>query len=215
MWYNKFNKVKLYIDLNNKRPSQRDIDKDIKQLGQWFNHQQTQYKKNIMKTKEIYDNWTKFINDEKYIEYFMSNKELWYNKFNKLISYIDVNNKIPSHINKDIKQLGSWVYTQQRQYKKKTYIMKNKEIYDTWTKFINDEKYIKYFISNEELWYNKLDEVISYIDINNKRPSLNDTNKYIKQLGQWFDNQQSNYKKKEKIMKINEIYNTWTKFIKQ
>jgi hypothetical protein len=61
-----------------------------------------------MKTKKIYDTWTKFINDEKYKKYFISNKELWYNKFDKIILYIDLNNKIPSKTDKDndIKELG-------------------------------------------------------------------------------------------------------------
>jgi len=30
-------------------------------------------------------------------------------------------------------------------YKKKSFVMKNQDIYDKWTKFINDENYEEYF----------------------------------------------------------------------
>jgi hypothetical protein len=41
--------------------------------------------------------------------------------------------------------MGQWIGTQQTNYKKKDNIMKNEEIYDKWTDFINDDKYKKYF----------------------------------------------------------------------
>ena len=40
--------------------------------------------------------------------------------------------------------------TQLKNYKKKKEIMSNEEIYNKWTEFINDKKYISYFQSNEE-----------------------------------------------------------------
>ena len=63
-----------------------------------------------------------------------------------------MNNKRPSDSDKnsDIKQLGSWINTQQQNYKNKKQIMSNEEIYNKWTEFINDKKYISYFQSNEE-----------------------------------------------------------------
>jgi hypothetical protein len=47
--------------------------------------------------------------------------------------------------NDDIKSLGRWVRMQNFSSKKKVYIMKNKEIYDKWTNFINDPNYKVYF----------------------------------------------------------------------
>ena len=40
-----------------------------------------------------------------------------------------------------------------------------------------------------------------------------DNNNEIKKIGLWISIQQINYKKKVKIMKIEEIYNKWTEFI--
>ena len=38
-----------------------------------------------------------------------------------------------------------WIVTQQKNYKNKEKIMKNKEIYDKWTEFVNNPLYLKYF----------------------------------------------------------------------
>ena len=58
--------------------------------------------------------------------------------------------------------------------------MTNEEIYKIWTEFINSDKYKEYFISNENSWKLKLNELKKYIDDNNKRPSTHDKNKQIK-----------------------------------
>ena len=91
--------------------------------------------------------------------------------------------------------------------------MKNEEIYNKRNEFINDPKYINYFQSLEDNWMEIFNKVIQYIDINNKRPLQKDKDKIIKTLGQWISNQSLNYKKKEKLMKKEEIYNKWTNFI--
>jgi hypothetical protein len=38
-----------------------------------------------------------------------------------------------------------WLSHQQQNYKKKEHIMKNNEIYNKWTEFLNDNNYKKYF----------------------------------------------------------------------
>ncbi len=51
--------------------------------------------------------------------------------------------------NEIIKRFGVWISQQQKTYKNKQQIMKNEEIYNKWTEFINDPKYIKYFQRNK------------------------------------------------------------------
>jgi hypothetical protein len=70
---------------------------------------------------------------------------IWYDNLNKIKDYIDKNKKKPSQTdeNKEIKQLGCWIATQLKNYKTKKHNMKNKEIYNDWTQFINE--YQKYF----------------------------------------------------------------------
>jgi len=98
-----------------------------------------------MKEKNIRIIWDKFI--EKYKIYFESNEEVWNDTLQKVINYINENNKRPSMVNKniDIKNLGKWIGTQQTNYKNKINIMSNQEIYNKWTEFINDPLYKKYF----------------------------------------------------------------------
>jgi len=64
-----------------------------------------------MKEKNIRIIWDKFI--EKYKIYFESNEEVWNDTLQKVINYINENNKRPSMVNKniDIKNLGKWIGT--------------------------------------------------------------------------------------------------------
>ena len=81
----------------------------------------------------------------------------------------------------------------------------------------NDVKLIKtYIVGVKEFrqvsWNEKLNHVKAYMDENKKRPSNNDKDKYIKQLGIWIQNQQKNYQKNEYIMKNKYIQDKWKEF---
>jgi superfamily II DNA or RNA helicase len=208
-WLEIFNKLKKYIDDNNKRPI---LTEDIK-LAYWITDQQKHYKKKEgnMKNEKIYNLWTEFINDDKYKIYFLSNEDAWLEILNKVKLYIDTYNKRPSKDNNDkqIKFLGAWISNQLKNYQNEEQIMKNKEIYNLLTEFINDPVYKVYFLSNEDAWFESFNKVKLYIDTNNKRPTHEN-----KQLAHWITDQQQNYIKKRHIMLLNEeIYNKWTEFI--
>ena len=140
-------------------------------------------------------------------------EEIWMKRLDDVKKYIDENNKRPSKKDKEFKKLGQWLCDQQKYYKKKICIMKNEEMYNKWTEFINDNKYKIYFMSNEDKWLDKLNQVKKYIDTNNKKPSVADKDEKIKTLYNWINEQQKKYKKKEKLMKNEKIYNKWTEFI--
>ena len=215
VWYQKFDQLKIYIKENNNLPSRCNKDNNIKHLTNWFQDQKKKYKnkKESMKNEEIYNSWTQFI--EEYQNYLLSNEELWYQKFDELKIYIKENNKLPSRSNKDnrIKQLCSWLNNQKNYYKNIIKSMKNKEIYNNWTRFT--EEYQDYLLANEELWYQKFDQLKIYIKENNKLPSRSNKDNNIKQLGQWFSTQKNNYDKKLYNMKNEEIYNKWYEFIEK
>jgi hypothetical protein len=216
-WNQILNQVKEYIDEHNKRPTSTDKNDAIKKLSKWIIGQKTNYEKKtqIMKNESIYNLWTQFINDDKYKKYFISNETSWKQTLNELQKYINKHNKTPSQYNKDntIKILGNWLYAQKNNYKKKIYIMKNESIYNLWTQFINDDKYKKYFISNETSWKQTLNQLQEYINKHDKTPSQHDKNDTIKILGYWLNRQITNYLKKIQIMKNESIYNLWTQFI--
>ena len=214
-WLNTLKNVKKYIDNNNKLPSQQDKNNDIKFMGSWISTQKNIYnkKQQIMKNQEIYDVWTEFVNE--YEKYFLSNEEIWLNTLKNVESHMDQNDKLPSKHdkNKNIKAMGSWISAQKLNYDKKQNIMKNQEIYDLWTEFV--KQYEKYFLSNNEIWLNTLKNVKSYVDQNDKLPSVYDKNNDIKVMGTWISNQKPNYNKKQLIMNNQEIYDLWTEFVNE
>ena len=65
----------------------------------------------------------------------------------------------------------------------------------------------EYFEDNVEIWKKKFEELRHYIKINKKTPSYKD------KIGTWLQTQKKNYKKKQDIMKEEEIYDIWTKFM--
>ena len=144
-------KVKNYIDENNKRPSMHNNIKNIKILGQWVATQVKNYRKNDrnMTNINIKNKWIEFINSDKYKKYFIlpTIENMFISSLNKVKKYIDENNKRPVCCSEDenIKFLGQWITCQSRNYKKKKFNMKDNNIYNKWTEFINNEKYKQYF----------------------------------------------------------------------
>ena len=212
------NKVIKYIVENKKKPSRGDKNKDISILGKWISHQITNYnkKQENMKHELIYKKWTEFINDEKYNKYFIlrAMEEEFITNFNKVKIYIDKNNKRPSRndkINK-IKKLGEWIHTQILNFNKNECNMKDENIYNKWTEFINSNKYKIYFQSQYEDFIMNLNNVKTYIDKYNKRPLQKDKDENIRVLGIWISNQITNYNKKKENMKDENIYKKFTEF---
>jgi rubrerythrin len=72
IWKLKLLNVKKYINENKKRPSKRDMNNDIKIIGNWLSIQVKNYKKHaeIMKNDNIRKLWEDFINDPIYSIYF-------------------------------------------------------------------------------------------------------------------------------------------------
>ncbi len=215
IWYKNFEELQKYIEKNKMLPQKTNIknrDNNIHKLRKWIDHQNENYSKkiSIMKNNEIYENWSKF--KEKYKNYFKTNIEIWKEILDKAKKYIDINKKKPVSNDKctEIKSLGQWIVRQQKIYKTKIEIMKNKEIYDIWTKFT--EEYNIYFQTNEEIWYDAFDKVKKYIGENKKIPPKGDKNEEIKYLGYWIGTQKNSYEKKDRIMRNEKIRKVWKNF---
>ena len=110
--------------------------------------------------------------------------ELWRQRLNEVIKYIDENNKKPK---------SKFILIQNKYYEKKSGIMKNEEIYNEYTNFLN--KYKKYFYSEDELWEYYCNLLFEYCDETDKIPYINC--KYKDEfIGKWLE---------EEIQKINSI----------
>ena len=203
-----------------------DLDKTVEMLQFLKTNDESRFYNKIVARNGNYERKSEATEIKKDIDYTKSLKEyisvrsmnyedIWKMKLENVGKYIDVNNKLPSSIDKNesIKKLGSWIKNQKKNYAKKEKIMKTPEIRKLWEEFI--EKYSKYFLSNEEHWKNNLQKVCDYIDENNKLPSNSDIKYSIKILGNWCNTQKHNYPKKEQIMKTPEIYKLWEEFLKK
>ena len=205
-WNEKLQKVKTYIDKHNKLPSQYDKIQEVKTLRLWLNRQKTNYKKNTYVMKNNTDIKTEFENFlDKYKKYFETNEKIWYEKLEQVKKYIDDNNKLPSCHNKiqeEVKKLGQWLDNQKKNYKNTKIMQNNTDIKTEFKNFLDE--YDEHFETNEEIWYENLEQVKKYIDDNNKLPSChNKIQEEVKKLGQWLDNQKKNYKKNTYIMQNN------------
>ena len=140
-------------------------------------------------------------------------EEIWIKRLDEVKKYIDKNKKVPCKLdqNKYIQNIGQWVSHNKYNYKNKKYIMKNVEIYNKWSELLKEYK--EYFFNNEEIWYNNLKLIEKYINKNKRIPSQTEQNKYSKKLGKIISHNKQNYKNKKNIMKNENIYNKWSKFI--
>jgi len=147
-WNIMLDSVKKFIDMYNKRPSQYTKNKEEKQMSKWVGTQQNKSKNReyIMKSDEIYNKWIEFTKE--YSQYFMSNEEQWVDTLNSVKEFMDIYNKRPvAHSkNKEEKQMGQWISTQQKNCKNRKQIMKSDEIYSKWVEFTDE--FSQYFKTN-------------------------------------------------------------------
>jgi ribosomal RNA-processing protein 8 len=86
--------------------------------------------------------------------------------------------------------------------------MKDKTKYNLWTEFLEKNKiYFKI-----KTWYEILDEVKQFMDLNERRPSQSSKETREKYLGSWITKQLGEYNKKENGINDKKKYNTWTQF---
>jgi superfamily II DNA or RNA helicase len=209
IWYDNFEKLKTFINENGKRPN---INSE-KTLTNWLQDQNKKYKnkKESMKDPEKYELWKQFLED--YKEYFISNDEIWYEIFEELKIFMNENKKRPleQSQNTNEKKLGRWLSTQNTNYKIKKNSMKDLQKYNLWTKFLDDYK--EYFKTNDEIWYETLEELKCFIDVNNRKPNIK--NECEIKLYNWIGTQNKNYKIKKNAMYDENKYKLWTNFLEE
>ena len=213
-WLNKLNKVKKYVEDHNNAPSRYSKDPVEKELGLWFAMQKENCRRNIkmFMHENIITIWKNFIEEHK--KHFMTNIEVWYDRFDELNNYIMENGKLPVHKRNEKQSLGLWIQTQNKNYKQKTQIMANSEFYDIWTDFLY--KNSEFFMTNEELWYSNLLKLTSYINEFNKLPDKRSLEKDERSLYDWLSHQNQNLKKNTNIMRNNQfVKNDFEKFLQE
>lgn len=137
IWYDNLSKVKLYINQNQKKPTETNKSKEISKLGVWISVQHRNYtnRQFNMNNENIRQLWEEF--NQEYNIYLLKNKEKWIYNMNKCEEYIKEFDKIPSCTNKNnnIKHLGKWISDQKLKYKNQQRIMKDPSIRQQWEEF--------------------------------------------------------------------------------
>ena len=218
-WNARLQELKLFIDKNKKKPTQSSKNTYEKKLGNWIETQNTTYKNKSkgMKFSERCNIWAQFL--EEYKQYFETDKEKWIITLQELKQFINKNNITPrqsgdDRIEKTEKILGGWLSHQKINYNTKTHGMKDIEIYNYWTNFI--EEYKQYFISQDTHWEEMLSKLKTFIDINKKKPSTISKEPNEKQIGQWLSSNQNEYIKcKQKMKEQSPRRMIWTQFLEE
>ena len=210
IWKDNLNNLKEYINIHNKLPTSCNQDETIKSLGLWTRNQAKNYdnKQYIMKNEINRILWEEFMKENNKL--FLNNEESWIENKNKVEEYIRLHNKLPAGTDKiqDIAVLATWVYAQKQNYKNRSHIMIDETIRTIWGDFV--KQYEKYFMSNEEIWMTRFDELNEYINIHKKLPPSQD--KELDTLVQWVRHQRRNYDNRNQIMKNEDIRKIWKEF---
>lgn len=111
---------------------------------------------------------------------------------------------------------GRWLKEQYQKYQNNEKPLDDKITRKIFEKFVNisivkdffKEKKGKY---DEDSWYDKLNQIIEYINENGTLPS--DANDKSRPLRKWIRTQHGNYKAKKQIMEMENIRNDWKKFV--
>ncbi len=229
-WNKNLNKIKEYIQINNKLPSIKINDQ--KYLAHWVHDQRHHYLNNIdiMRLPEIRDIWNNFITE--YNHLFQDTNTIWNNHLLKLENFINNNNRLPSQSakynssddedeNDDISisdeineyKLAKWMSRNNEQFNKKIKCMSNEETRLSWTNF--KDKYGKYFYVKLDEWFMKMNNIIDFIKTNNRLPVETKEKPDECNLRVWFRTQQKIYDRdrfKDDINKKNAIEKLYTDY---
>lgn len=212
LWFDALDKNKLFIDVNKKRPSSKSKDEYERRLGQWFSHELQNYKNNTgfmidPERKQAFEDFLK-----NYKIYFITKKDIWYQRLHQTELFIDNFEKRPSDTSKDEyeKMLGNWLQSNLQNYKKNRGILKEKGPRESWNEFIHS--YSKYLLTYEQEWFLTLEELKIFIKLYGRKPSRNSKDPKEKRLAAWINTNNLNLKKNQKIMKNEEIRQTWINF---
>lgn len=197
LWMSMHDCVSEYIDVNVKSPCRRDKNIYIRKLGNWVELQFENLKKNTgaMSDSKKRELFLKLISKYKCLT-LRNVYDKWMNKRNNVIKYIEDNKKRPTPGDKDpyIRSLGYWISTQYKNLENNIGSMTDPIMRDLFIELINKYECMKMKDFNQ-VWYNKYYATCKYSNIHGHKPSYNDTNETIANLGRWISTQSSNLDK--------------------
>jgi superfamily II DNA or RNA helicase len=214
IWSRKLEELKEFINDKKIRPSQHTTDINENSIASWFGTQQRTYTNNKMDATRS-PLWILFLEEHK--EYFPTEDDKWFRQFEEVKTFMDAKKKRPAASSKNIEEnsLGTWLTNQITNYKNKSQRMNDEKYYKLFQTFLKEHK--KYFLTDDEIWFEILEEVKTFMDAKKKRPSSTDKNATIAKLGRWIVQQKSNYKDNNKGLGLSHQNNRtlWEQFSKE
>jgi superfamily II DNA or RNA helicase/ferric iron reductase protein FhuF len=248
-WKVKHEQICDFIKKSHEDPTKRTLPLrskiEEKTLGKWVSHQKTNYdskgsehSKDIMKSKEIWEIWTKTLDDPEY-QYALLDKDFegqWKVNHEQMCTFIKSSHEDPtkrtlpskSKIEKE-KILGSWVSHQKTNYdsngpEESKKGLKTPELWAIWTKVLVDPEYMYALLDSDEKWEIKYKEMCDFIKSSHedptkrKCPTAKSKIETEKILSSWVSNQKENYdsngpEESKKGLKTPELWAIWTKVL--
>lgn len=208
LWSNHLDNLEEFIMKNNRLPTQASIEnEETIKLAKWIVRNNDEYVKNekAMKDEVIRNQWFEFKN--KYSNLFNEKINEWLNQYNLVNEFIQKYGRLPVE-NKDKEteyNLRIWLKTQEKIYNKNKFENDNEKRIHFETLF-NKYQHLFSKISNLELWIDKYNQLIKYIESNNQLPkekikvddnlssSKREEQESLKSLGVWKSNMIQNAK---------------------
>jgi superfamily II DNA or RNA helicase len=198
IWNENYEKLRNYLEINDKYPKDHDKDINVTKIGKWIQHQRENKKENKISEERI----EKLEELKKWQWDILENT--WNDNYDELRNYLKINGKYPSNSdkNKNIKKIGNWISCQ-RMAKNKNKISEDK-IYK-----LEQLKNWKWGIDLNNIWNEHYNELKNYLENNDRIPKNRDKDTNIRKLGQWVSNQRRNKKinrlTKERIEKLEHL----------
>lgn len=210
IWDENRNLLCQYIEENNCLPilSENNTEIEIRLINFIERQKQNVRLKNGLVIKEPYNSyWEEFCVQfpELKITYNEIKDENWKNILEEVIEYILTHeNKRPSSESKNSREafLGAWINTQNQNFKNKTFVLKNEELYNEYGAFLERFEDIK--IDSDLHWKYMLKKHKIYLSNNDKQNILMFTSEFITKLKGWYHNNHKHFKHKIFRMKDNE-----------
>lgn len=203
VWKNKLDNLKYFMIEHNRKPYQTVQNEKV--LAQWLNKQQIAYKSNefnAFRKKE----WEHFSNAHKTL--LKTKDELWNDNLKLLREFMDKYKRRPYQSEK---MLGKWLSEQLKNYETKKDGMKHNDRRVIWEEFV--EKYKKYLKTDDEKWFENLQKVKEFINLNKRRP--NKRKETEKTLGDWLGNEVKTFKTKSHGFKDPIRCKQWEEFLEE
>jgi len=175
-WNNAFEATKAYMNENNVAPSQGDVDRGVKQLGQWCSKQRQARADGSLSVERIalLDTIPGWVWDQR--------QDLWDESFGATKTYMIEHGISPraNDLNYIVKSLGVWCGRQHMAKNRNALSVERIALLDTIPGWVWDQY--------QDAWDEAFEATKAYMDRHGKEPRQRDDDPAVKSLGIWCQN---------------------------